>query len=673
VTAGASTELAARVEALRSQLEHANHAYYTLDAPEISDAEYDRLFRELQALESAHPELLTPDSPTQRVGAPPASVLAKYRHRRPMLSLANAFSAEELAAWEQRNARLVAEVPSAGYTTEVKIDGAAVSLTYERGRLSVGATRGNGVIGEDITANLKTIPDVPLVLKGAGHPALIEIRGEVYMPHESFARVNRQREKEGEPPLANPRNAAAGGLRQLDPNLTRQRRLRMFAFQIETIEGKLGARTHTDELELLEQWGFQVERHRERHADLAAVERRAEELETVLPTLPFQADGVVVKVDRLALHPELGVVGEREPRWAIARKFAPEVAQTRLKSIHINVGRTGALNPWAELEPVELGGVVVSRATLHNEDLIAEKDIRIGDWVEVVRAGEVIPQLLGPLRDKRTGDERPFAMPDACPVCGTPVERPTDEAMRYCPNISCPGRVLESIVHFASRGAMDIRGLGYERVRQLLEEGLIHDVADLYALDAERLVQLERFAKQSATQLVQAIAASKERPLSLLLFGLGIRHVGYTVAQLLARRFGSMDALMKATEAEINDVPGIGSAIAEAVVHFFGEGRNRELIERLRQAGLQFTEPTAVAEGGPLAGKTYVLTGTLPTLSRGEATELIERAGGRVIGSVSKKTDAVVAGEDPGSKLDRAKQLGVEVIGEEELVRRVKG
>ena len=673
MTAGASTELAARVEALRSQLEHANHAYYTLDAPEISDAEYDRLFRELQALESAHPELLTPDSPTQRVGAPPASVLAKYRHRRPMLSLANAFSAEELAAWEQRNARLVAEVPSAGYTTEVKIDGAAVSLTYERGRLSVGATRGNGVIGEDITANLKTIPDVPLVLKGAGHPALIEIRGEVYMPHESFARVNRQREKEGEPPLANPRNAAAGGLRQLDPNLTRQRRLRMFAFQIETIEGKLGARTHTDELELLEQWGFQVERHRERHADLAAVERRAEELETVLPTLPFQADGVVVKVDRLALHPELGVVGEREPRWAIARKFAPEVAQTRLKAIHINVGRTGALNPWAELEPVELGGVVVSRATLHNEDLIAEKDIRIGDWVEVVRAGEVIPQLLGPLRDKRTGDERPFAMPDACPVCGTPVERPTDEAMRYCPNISCPGRVLESIVHFASRGAMDIRGLGYERVRQLLEEGLIHDVADLYALDAERLVQLERFAKQSATHLVQAIAASKERPLSLLLFGLGIRHVGYTVAQLLARRFGSMDALMKATEAEINDVPGIGSAIAEAVVHFFGEGRNRELIERLRQAGLQFTEPTAVAEGGPLAGKTYVLTGTLPTLSRGEATELIERAGGRVIGSVSKKTDAVVAGEDPGSKLDRAKQLGVEVIGEEELVRRVKG
>jgi len=673
VTVGASTELAARVEALRSQLERANHAYYTLDAPEITDAEYDRLFRELQSLEAEHPELLTPDSPTQRVGAPPASALAKYRHRRPMLSLANAFSAEELAAWEQRNARLVAEVVSAGYTTEVKIDGAAVSLTYERGRLSMGSTRGNGVIGEDITANLKTIPDVPLVLKGSGHPAVIEVRGEVYMPYDSFVRVNRQRDKAGEPPLANPRNAAAGGLRQLDPNLTRQRRLRMFAFQIETIEGRLGAKTHQEELDLLEQWGFQVEKHRQRHGDLAAVERRAEELESVLATLPFQADGVVVKVDRLSLHPELGVVGEREPRWAIARKFAPEVAQTRLKAIHVNVGRTGALNPWAELEPVELGGVVVSRATLHNEDLIAQKDIRIGDWVEVVRAGEVIPQLLGPLRDRRTGDEQPFAMPDTCPVCGTPVERPTDEAMRYCPNISCPGRVLESIVHFASRGAMDIRGLGYERVRQLLQEGLIHDVADLYDLDVDRLVRLERFAEQSASQLVQAIAASKERPLSLLLFGLGIRHVGYTVAQLLARRFGSMDALMKATEAGINDVPGIGSAIAEAVVHFFGESRNRELIERLRRAGLQFTEPTAVAEGGPLAGKTYVLTGTLPTLSRADATQLIERAGGRVIGSVSKKTDAVVAGEDPGSKLEKAKALGVEVIGEEELVRRAGG
>jgi DNA ligase (NAD+) len=671
VTAGAAAELVARADELRSQIERANHSYYVLDAPEISDAEYDRLFRELQALETAHPELLTPDSPTQRVGAPPASALAKYRHRRPMLSLANAFSDQELEAWEQRNARLVSETLTSGYTTEVKIDGAAVSLTYERGRLTVGATRGNGIIGEDITANLKTIPDVPLALKGAGHPPLMEIRGEVYMSYDAFAHVNRQRQKEGEPLFANPRNAAAGGLRQLDPNVTRQRRLRMFAFQIETIEGKLDVKTHQDGLELLARWGFQVEPHRQRHADLAAVKQRVIELEAVLTTLPFQADGVVVKVDRLSLHAELGVVGDREPRWAIARKFAPEVAVTRLKAIRINVGRTGALNPWAELEPVEVSGVTVSAATLHNEDLIAQKDIRIGDWVEVIRAGEVIPQLVGPLRERRTGEEQPFAMPEACPVCGTPVERPTDEAMRYCPNVSCPGRVLEGIVHFASRGAMDIRGLGYERVRQLLEEGLIHDVADLYQLDVERLVQLERFAEQSATQLVQAIAASKERPLSLLLFGLGIRHVGNTVAQLLARRFGSMDALTRASEAEINDIPGIGSAIAEAVVHFFGENRNRELIERLRTAGLQFREPTAVEEGGPLAGKAYVLTGTLPTLSRTEATELIERAGGRVVGSVSKKTDALVAGDEPGSKLEKAKTLGVEVIDEAELLRRV--
>jgi DNA ligase (NAD+) len=667
----AAADLARRAEELRRRIERANYAYYVLDAPEISDAEFDRLFRELQELEDAHPDLRTPDSPTQRVGAAPASTLAKYQHRRIMPSLANAFSPEELAAWEERNIRLTPDAAAAGYTTEVKIDGAAVSLTYERGRLVVGATRGNGVIGEDITANLRTIPDVPLALKGENHPALMEIRGEVYLPIEAFTRVNRQREKEGEPLFANPRNAAAGGLRQLDPALTRKRRLRMFAFHIEPVQGALGAKTHWETLDLLERWGFQVEPHRRRHPDLADVERRITELEGVLDALPFQSDGVVVKVDSLALHEELGVVGGREPRWAIARKFAPEVGITKLKAIRLNVGRTGALNPWAELEPVELGGVVVSRATLHNEDLIAQKDIRIGDWVEVVRAGEVIPQLLGPLPERRTGAEQPFEMPDACPICGTPAERPVDEAMRYCPNVSCPGRVLEGIVHFASRGAMDIRGLGYERVRQLLQAGLIHDVADLYQLQVEQLVKLERFAEQSAAQLVAAIAASKERPLSLLLFGLGIRHVGSTVAQLLARRFGSMDALMSASQAEITAVPGIGGAIAEAVVHFFEELRNRMLIERLRSAGLKLAEPAAVRGDGPLAGKTYVLTGALPTLSRAQATELIERAGGRVAGSVSKKTDVVVAGAEAGGKLEKATALGVEVIDEQELLRRV--
>ena len=378
-----------------------------------------------------------------------------------------------------------------------------------------------------------------------------------------------------------------------------------------------------------------------------------------------------MKVDRLDLHGELGTVGGREPRWAVARKFAPEVAVTRLEDIRINVGRTGALNPYAVLSPVEISGVTVSSATMHNEDLIAQKDIRIGDMVEIIRAGEVIPQIVRPLPDRRTGAERVFVMPDRCPACGTPVERPADEVMRFCPNASCPGRVLEGIVHYASRDAMDIRGLGYERVRQLLDNRFIANVADLYDLTAERLVQLERFGDQSAQQLVAAIAASKDRPLSSLLFALGIRHVGKTVAQLLARRFGTMDALRQASEEEINDVPGVGGAIAEAVVRFFAEPSNLELVRRLEQAGLEFSEPRAAQAGGTLKGKTYVLTGTLPTLSRGQAAELIESAGGRVAGSVSKKTDAVVAGTEAGGKLEKAQALGVEIIDESELLRRV--
>ena len=666
-----SPAAAERAAALRQQIERANYAYYVLDAPEITDAEYDRLFRELQALESANPELQLPDSPTQRVGAEVASALAKYTHRRPMLSLANAFSDEELSAWEERNARIVPEVRRDGYSVEIKIDGAAVSLTYEAGRLTVGATRGNGTIGENITANLRTIADIPLALKGKGWPRVMEVRGEVYLPYAGFTKINQARAEEGEPLFANPRNAAAGGLRMLDPTLTRKRRLRMFAFSVEPIEGTLPARTHWETLDLLDAWGFQVEPHRERCAGLDQVRQRVAGLEQLIPHLAFQADGIVVKVDPLTLHTELGVVGGREPRWAIARKFAPEVAVTRVNDILINVGRTGALNPWAALEPVEIAGVTVSSATLHNEDLIAQKDIRIGDWVEVIRAGEVIPQVVRPLVDKRQGDERPFVMPDRCPRCGTAVERPADEAMRYCPNVSCPGRVLEGLVHYASRDAMDIRGLGYERVRQLLDEGLIHDVADLYDLTAPQLMALERFAKQSAEQLVAAIDVSRRQPLSNLLFGLGIRHVGKTVAQLLARRFGTMAGLMDASEEAINDVPGIGGAIAEAVVGFFGEPRNRRLIERLERAGLTFVEPRAAEAGGALAGKAYVLTGTLPTLSRSEATDLIEQAGGRVAGSVSKKTDAVVAGADAGGKLEKARALGVEVIDEAELLRRV--
>jgi DNA ligase (NAD+) len=665
---------AEQVSRLREEIERANNAYYVLDAPEISDAEYDRLFRELQALEAAHPELQSPDSPTQRVGAITTGALPKYTHKRPMLSLANAFTAEELAAWEERNARLAQEVRTGGYTTEIKIDGAAVSLTYEDGRLVMGATRGNGTIGEDITANLRTIPDIPLSLKGKSYPRMMEVRGEVYMPYAGFKRVNQEREKEGEPPFANPRNSAAGGLRQLDPALTRKRRLRMFVFAVEPIEGRLPARTHSEELDLLSEWGFQVEPHRKRFNTLTEVQTAIESYEALIPNLDFQADGVVVKVDNLQLHSELGVIGGREPRWAIARKFAPEVAETRLLKIRVNVGRTGALNPYAELEPVQVSGVTVTSATLHNEELIATKDIREGDRVEIIRAGEVIPQIVRPIIEPGVERGPEFRMPDKCPRCGTPVERPEGEAMRYCPNVSCPGRVLEGIVHYASRDAMDIRGLGYERVRQLLETKLVENVADLYDVTPDQLIELERFATQSAEQLVAAITASKERPLSSLIFGLGIRHVGKTVAVLLARRFGTMPALVKAaTKGAINDVPGIGPTIAEAVTAFFNESRNQSLIGRLEKAGLNLAEPRATSADGALAGRTYVLTGTFPNLSRTRATELIEQAGGRVAGSISKKTDALVAGEEAGSKLEKAKSLGVEVIDEAELLRRVGG
>ncbi len=664
---------AEQAERLRALINRANHAYYVLDAPEVSDAEYDRWMVELKTIEAAHPEVRTPDSPTLRVGAEPASALAKHIHLRPMMSLDNAFSPEELAEWEDRNARITEDARHGGYTTEVKIDGSAVSLTYRDGLLVSGATRGNGRVGELITDNIRTLHDVPLRLRGTGHPPLMEIRGEVYLPRKAFDKLNQAREREGEPAYANPRNTAAGSLKLLDSRETGRRGLRMFAFHVEVIEGRIGVETQAEVLDLLGTWGFPVEKHRGRHADLAAVQAAVATLEGKLKQLAFDADGVVVKIDRLALHDELGSVSEREPRWAIARKFAAEVAVTQLLEIRLNVGRTGALNPYAVLAPVEVGGVTVSSATLHNEDLIEAKDIRQGDWVEIIRAGEVIPQVVRPLPDRRTGSERAFTMPAACPECGTPVVRPPDEAMRYCPNAACPGRVLEGIVHFASRDAMDIRGLGYERVRQLRDAGLIHNVADLYHLTVEQLVELDRFAEQSAGQLVAAIAASRTRPLSTVLFGIGIRHVGKTVAQLLARRFGTLEALMQAPAEEVEAVPGVGPTIAQAVTEFFGEPRNRALLERLVQAGLTLTEPRAVGGGGPLAGKSFVLTGTLPSLSRQAATDLIEQAGGRVAGSVSKKTDAVVAGAEAGSKLEKARTLGIEIIDEEELKRRAAG
>jgi len=664
---------AARAAQLRRLIERANSAYYVLDKPEMSDAEYDRLFRELQELEAQDPELRTPDSPTQRVGAEPATAFKKHRHLVPMLSLANAFNEAELAEWEDRNARLVPEVRTAGYTLEVKIDGAAVSLTYEKGLFVVGATRGNGLVGEDVTANLRTVIDVPLRLTGKGWPKLMEVRGEVYFSTSRFAQLNREREQAGEPMFANPRNAAAGSLRQLDPKITRSRGLQIFCFHIEAPGQKLPAATQHALLEQLTAWGFPVEQHHTLVPDLPHADTDITRLEKLLPTLDYGADGVVVKVNPITLHAELGTVGNREPRWAIARKFAPEVQITKLKEIRINVGRTGALNPYAVLEPVEIGGVTVTTATLHNFELIKAKDIREGDLVEVTRAGEVIPQVLGPVIKKGMRRARPYQPPERCPVCKSKVEHPQDEVMVYCPNVSCPGRVFESIVHFAA--VMDIRGLGPERVKALLDAKLIENVADLYdpkRLNLMRLLALEGFAEKSAQQLLDAIDASKRQPLSTVLFALGIRHVGAQGAKLLARHFGNMKALAKARAEEISQIRGIGPAIAEAVAGFFVDPQNQKLVKRLDELGLNMDEPITAESKGPLAGQTYVVTGTLPSLSRAKAAELIEAAGGHVADSVSKKTTALVVGADAGSKLERAKALGIPVIDEAELLRRAR-
>lgn len=669
----ASPQAVQRAADLRTLLDRANYEYYVLDAPVLADAEYDRLFRELQGLEAAHPALALPDSPTRRVGAAPASALLKVDHHAPMLSLDNAFSPDELTAWEDRNARLNADVRTGGYTTEIKIDGAAINLLYEEGRFVRGATRGNGRIGEDVTRNLRTIAELPLVLKGKGIPARMEIRGEVYLSHTAFLKNNEERARDGEPLFANPRNSAAGALRQLDPEITRRRRLRLFAFHVQVLTGKLIATRQWEVLESLAAWGFPVAPHRKAHRDLAAVQAAIPDYEALLKQLEFDADGVVVKVDPLAMQEDLGVVSERIPRWGIARKFAPEVARTTLTTIGLNVGRTGAVTPYAELEPVEVGGVTITSATLHNEDQIAQKDIREGDEVEVMRAGEVIPQVLGPTPEARArkGRHKAWTPPAKCPACGTPLVRLEEEVARYCTNVTCRGRILEGIVHFASRDAMDIRGLGYERVKQLIDAGLVEDLASLYALKADQLEALDRFAEQSSSQLVAAIAASRARPFATLLFGIGIRHVGKNVAQLLARRFHTLDQLAAASAEAIEEVPGIGHVIAEAVAEFFADAKSRRMVEKLRKAGVNFSEPETVDANGPLAGKNYVLTGTLPTLSRKAAGEMIEKAGGRLTGSVTKATHVVVAGEDAGSKLEKAKELGVEVIDEGELLRRV--
>ena len=696
-----SGDPAARAAALRAQLTQAAHEYYVLDRPSLSDAEYDRGFRELQALEAEHPHLRTPDSPTQRVGAEPASALAKHAHVRPMLSLGNAFDDLELRDWEDRLVRVAGDdVRRAGYAAELKIDGAAVALTYEDGVLVTGATRGNGTIGENVTANLRTIHDVPLRLRGPDVPPRVEIRGEVYMRFDEFERMNEARAEAGEPIFANPRNSAAGALRQLDPAVTAARPLRFFGYAMVAGHGvALPVRTQSEVLERLAAWGVPVAPHRRRCASLDEVITWAREIEyDVRGTLAFAIDGGVVKVDALALQEELGVVGGREPRWAIARKFAPDIAVTKLTAIKVNVGRTGALNPYAELEPVEIGGAMVKLATLHNFELIRHKDLRVGDYVQVKRAGEVIPQIIAPLVERRDPKAMPpeTVEPTRCPACATPVEREPEEVNVYCPNVACPGRRLEGLVHFAARDAMDVRGLSYARIEQLLGARLIATPADLYALRERRdaLLALDRLAEKSVDNLLDAIDASKAQPLSRLLFGLGIRHVGATAAQLLAREFGSLaalrreltvppaaagdeaaraahDAAIEAAVARVGGIRGIGTTIARSVVLYLADPSANALLDALEARGVALDEPRPVSSGGALRGAVVVLTGTFPTLSRGAATELVEQAGGRVASSVSSKTTFVVAGDEAGGKLEKARALGIEIIDEAELQRRL--
>jgi DNA ligase (NAD+) len=652
---------AARAAQLRAQLEDANHRYYILDEPSITDAEFDALLRELIDLETAHPELRVPESPTQRVGAVASERFAPYRHARPMLSLGNAFSPEELRAFDERARKLAGE--SVAYVCELKIDGLAIALDYERGALVRGGTRGDGRAGEDVTPNLRTVNTIPLRLRGEP-PDFIEVRGEVYLRKSDFEKLNAKRERAGLPVFANPRNAASGGVRQLDPALTAERRLSFFAY---AVANETSARTQSEALELLRSLGFQVNPHIRPAPAIEDVIAYCEEWGRRRDELDYEIDGVVVKVDDLAVQERLGAVA-RDPRWAIAFKFKPREARTKLLDIVVTVGRTGTLNPSAVLEPVQIGGVTVRNATLHNAEYIASNDIRIGDRVLVLRAGDVIPRVVGPIVEERTGKERRFTMPDRCPVCGSDVDHPEGEAMSRCTNASCPAQLYERVRHFASRGAMDIEGLGDVLAEQLTKDGLVHDIADIYALTKEALLQLPRLGEKSVDNLLRAIEGSKQRGLARLLAGLGIRFVGEQTAQILAGDFGSLDAIVAATEEELQESDGIGPEVAGSVRLFFAQPVNLSMVERLRDAGVDTTAPKRErAPAGKLAGKTFVLTGTLPGMTRDEATALLIAAGAKVTGSVSKKTDYVVAGDEAGSKLVKAQTLEIPILGEDGL------
>jgi len=660
-----------RIAELRDIINHHNYRYYVLDSPEISDAEYDELMRELRQLEAEHPEFVTPDSPTQRIGAPPVEAFGVVVHRDPLLSLANAFSYEELAAWHKRVTNLLGG-RQFDLVCEPKIDGLAVALTYVDGLLVTGATRGDGYRGENITHNLKTIRSIPLsVPKDA--PPRFEVRGEVYLPKAGFKKLNEERAKEELPLFANPRNAAAGSVRQLDSSITARRPLDIFVYGLGWAEGKAVPDTHWEIMQYLKSLGFKINPNIVLRHSLEEVERYHESWGQSREKAPYEADGMVAKVNSIALQEELGTVAH-EPRWAIAYKFPAIQGTTKLIDIGINVGRTGSLNPYAILEPVRVGGVTISSAALHNEEHIQRKDIRIGDWVVVQRAGEVIPEIVEPIVSRRTGKERIFRMPARCPVCGSEVIKPEGEAMHRCTNAACPSQALERIKHFVSRGAMDIDGVGDRLCQALFEAGLIKDSADLYYLTKEQLLGLERMAEKSASNVLNSITASKDRPLARVLFALGITHVGDQYAELLAEQFHSIDQLAEASQEELSTIPSIGPKIAESIVAFFRQEGNRQIIEKLTKAGvrLEREKVNKVGEGlvpsRPLAGLEFVLTGKLESLSRPEAEVRIKALGGKAGSDVTRKTSYVVVGADPGSKLAKAQKLGIKTLSEAEFL-----
>ena len=665
-----------RVDSLRKTIEKLNYDYFVLDQPTATDAEYDAIVRELREIEAAHPELITPESPTQRVGAAPQAKFTQVEHPLPMLSLSNVYSRGELEGWFSRIERILPGTDFA-FVTEPKIDGLAVALTYVDGILQRGATRGDGVVGEDVTANLRTVRNIPLRLSaesGTALPRVIEVRGEVFMRRADFEKLNERIELAGGRIFMNPRNAAAGSLRQLDPAITAQRPLRLLAYGIGFAEGGGEIASHLQALRLLHRFGFETSPGAEIDDSIEAVWVRCEAWLASRNELAFEIDGVVIKVNSLRQQEELGFVS-REPRWATAYKFPAIQQTTRINDIVVNVGRTGALTPLAHLEPVIIGGVLVSRATLHNEDEIRRKDIQIGDTVVVQRAGDVIPQVVQVITERRTGEERPFEMPATCPVCGAPTHRAEGEAARYCTNSACPAQLKRHVQHFVARGAMDVDGLGEKLADRFVDLGMIRDLGDIYRLDWATIAQLDGLGELSAGNLRAAVEVSKSRPLHRLIFALGIPFVGERSSRLLADRFHSLDNLIAADPETIDSVPGIGPVQAQGVFDFLHTAENLAVIEKLRGAGVRMVDDDA-AEGpahGPLAGRTVVLTGRLSAMTRPEAEELLRRRGANVASSVSKKTSAVFAGEDAGSKADRARQLGVPVLSEEDLLQVLGG